>query len=58
MHCLSENAAMMHIARRAGIDVVVEMGPGRRLPRPVPGEPDLADQRGHGNERVALSDCG
>ncbi len=26
MHCLAENAAMMHIARRAGMDVVVAMG--------------------------------
>ncbi len=26
MHCLAENATMMRIARRAGMDVVVEMG--------------------------------
>ena len=26
MHCLAENATMMHIARRAGMDVVIEMG--------------------------------
>ena len=26
MHCLAENAAMMQIARRAGMDVVVDMG--------------------------------
>jgi hypothetical protein len=26
MHCLAENAAMMHIAQRAGMEVVVGMG--------------------------------
>jgi len=26
MHCLSENEAIMHIARRAGMDIVVEAG--------------------------------
>lgn len=26
MHCLAENAAMIHLARRAGMDVVIEAG--------------------------------
>lgn len=40
MHCLRENEAMMHLARRQGMDIVVEAGEAHawlRLPEPDAG---------------------
>jgi NADH dehydrogenase len=39
MHCLAENAAMMHIARRSGMDVVVDMGEAQAHLRLPPASP-------------------
>lgn len=40
MHCLSENAAMMHLARKQGMEIITEAGEADarvRLPRPDAG---------------------
>jgi GNAT superfamily N-acetyltransferase len=39
MHCLAENAAMMHIARRAGMDVIVDTGEAEAHLRLPPANP-------------------
>jgi GNAT superfamily N-acetyltransferase len=55
MHCLSENAAMMHIARRAGMDVVVEMGEADAYLALPPANP-ISLTREVMNERLAVFD--
>jgi GNAT superfamily N-acetyltransferase len=55
MHCLSENATMMHIARRAGMDVVVEMGEAdARLTLPPASPASIAGE--FVTDRLALYD--
>ena len=55
MHCLTENAAMMHLARRQGMQLVVESGEADAWLRLPP-----ADASSHFGEvfqqRVALFD--
>ena len=55
MHCLSENAAMMHIAQRAGMDVVVEMGEADAYLALPPASPMSVTSEVM-NERLALFD--
>ncbi len=55
MHCLSENAAMMHIAQRAGMDVVVEMGEADAY-LALPAANPMSVTREVMNERLALFD--
>ena len=55
MHCLSENAAMMHIAQRAGMAVVVEMGEADAYLALPPANPMSVTSEVM-NERLALFD--
>jgi GNAT superfamily N-acetyltransferase len=55
MHCLSENAAMMHIAKREGMDVVVEMGEADAYLALPPASP-ISVTHEVMNERLAVFD--
>ena len=42
MHCLAENATMMHIARKLEMNICISTGEARGLPHAAPGRPGFA----------------
>ncbi|MBS0319767.1 MAG: N-acetyltransferase [Proteobacteria bacterium] len=55
MHCLAENASMMRIARRAGMDIVLELGEADAYLALPPANP-LSVSREAMHDRLALFD--